>query len=65
MKAYANEPVIVFDITYLTGLTGSSLAGILNATVSSFPLFVVEENVLERGYLTWAGNSECLSCTRL
>jgi hypothetical protein len=57
---YPDTPgVVSFDITFDFNLfsykhSESSWTGV----ISSFPSFVVEQGNVERGWMTWSGNSE-------
>lgn len=58
---YQDVSVVVFDVVYLTGLTNASDPSNGEGTLSTFPSFYVENNAVEKGWMTWSGNSE--SCT--
>ena len=53
--AYTDSRVVTFDVEYVTGLTNNEDKV---DVVSSFPSFVYEEGELERGWMTWSGNSK-------
>ncbi len=55
---YRDMPVISFDILYLSGLSSDPSNETEVKVVSSFPSFVYEERELERGWMTWSGNSK-------
>lgn len=55
---YKDVSVVVFDIIYTTGLTNASDPGNGEGTLSSFPSLAVEEGEVERGWMTWSGNSQ-------
>lgn len=59
VNVYRDVPVVVFDLVYITGLTNASdpLAK-EEGTLSSFPSFYVEDGEVEKGWMTWSGNSE-------
>ena len=58
MSTYEVHPVVTFDIVYIKGLTKAADPDNDKGTLSTFPSFVVEEGKLERGWMTWSGNSE-------
>ena len=60
---YLDVSAVVFDVVYLTGLTNAADPSNRNGTLSSFPSFYVEDNVVhKKGWMTWSGNSK--SCTQ-
>ena len=55
---YEDVPVVSFDVEYVSGLSSGVSVGDKNSTLSSFPSFVVERGSVERGWMTWSGNSK-------
>ena len=58
---YLEEPVVVFEVVYVTGLTNASDPKTSsNGILSTFPSFYVEQGPegTEKGWMTWSGNSE-------
>ena len=55
---YQEMSAVAFDIVYLTGLSNASDPEKGDGVLSSFPSFVVEEGTVERGWMTWSGNSK-------
>lgn len=58
IRVYDEIPAAVFTITYLTGATNTSIPSVNDRSISSFPSFVLEDGEVDRGYLSWSGNSE-------
>jgi len=59
ISVYDKIPVVVFDIVYIDGLTKAADPASGEGTLSTFPSFVVEaEKSMDRGWMTWSGNSE-------
>ena len=57
VSTYNDEPVTVYDVVYLSGLSNASDPDGKGA-LSTFPSFYVEEGTEERGWMTWSGNSK-------
>ncbi len=56
---YENIPdLFAFECVFVNGLKGASIADKLDQTLSTYPSVIIEEAGMERGWLTWAGNSE-------
>ena len=55
VTAYTDKPVVVFSITYLTGLANASIPNEKGQTLSTFPSFILEDTQKKRGYATWVG----------
>ena len=58
VNIYDRVPVVEFGLAFVGRATNTNISNYVNRTLSSFPSFVVEEGEVERGYLTWSGNSE-------
>lgn len=58
INVYENVPTVVFTIVFLDKATNTNISNYVNRTLSTFPSFVIEESPVERGYVTWSGNSE-------
>ena len=58
INVYDKLPAAVFALVYLDKATNTNISNYVNRTVSSFPSFVIEDGPVDRGYVTWAGNSE-------
>ena len=50
--------LIAYETVYVSGLSSSAIANTTDQTISTFPSFVIEENNMQRGWLTWSGGSE-------
>ena len=60
ISMYDSIPVVVFDTVYIDGLTEAADPTNDKGTLSTFPSFVVEATkMVDRGWMTWSGNSEC------
>ena len=59
---YDEESAVTFDLTFLDKATNTNISDCVNLTLSRFPSFVIEDGPVERGYVTWSGNSKYL-CT--
>ena len=58
INVYDQVPAAVFSIVFMDKATNTNISTNVNGTISTFPSFVIEEGPVERGYLTWSGNSE-------
>jgi hypothetical protein len=62
VSSYFNLPVVVLDLVFISGLTNAHDPSCMekgNGTLSTFPSFYVEDGEVAKGWMTWAGNSEC------
>ena len=57
IKVYEKIDVIVFGHKFISGAEKTATDS-ADSVISSFPSFLVEDSSLERGYLTFEGNSE-------
>jgi hypothetical protein len=71
ISVYDEFPAVEFTIVFLdkatntnistyvnrTLSTNTNISTYVNRTLSTFPSFVIEEGPVERGYVTWSGNS--------
>ncbi len=58
---YSDIPdLFAFECVFVNGLKGASVADVFNQTLSTYPSLIIEKADMERGWLTWAGNSEPL-----
>lgn len=56
---YDEVPAVVFSLVLLDNATNTNIGhSTYNQTLSTFPSFVIEDGPVERGYVTWSGNSE-------
>ncbi len=60
VSVYDKSPVVVFDVVYLKGLSKSADPDNDKGVLSTFPSFVVEAGKVDRGWMTWSGNSKSL-----
>ena len=58
VDVYRNEPMAMFSIQYMDGLSNASVPDTGDQTLSSFPSFILEETSVKRGSLTWARGSK-------
>ena len=58
ISVYDEVPAVLFDVVFLDKATNTNISDCLNLTLSSFPSFVIENGPVERGYVTWSGNSK-------
>ena len=59
ITVYDEVPAVTFDLTFLDKATNTNISDCANLTLSRFPSFVIEDGPVERGYVTWSGNSKC------
>ncbi len=51
--------LFAFECVFVNGLKGASIADKLDQTLSTYPSLIIDNAAgMERGWLTWAGNSE-------
>ena len=56
---YSDIPdLFAFECVFVNGLKGASIADVQNQTLSTYPSLIIEEAGMDRGWLTWAGNSQ-------
>lgn len=59
IDVYDEVPVVGFSLVLLDDATNTNIGQFTyNQTLSTFPSFVIEDGPVERGYVTWSGNSE-------
>ena len=58
ISVYEKVPAVLFTIGFMGETTNTNIGTNVNGTISTFPSFVIEEGPVERGYVTWSGNSE-------
>ena len=59
ISVYEDMQAVAFTIVFLDKATNTNISNYVNQTLSTFPAFVIEEGSVERGYVTWSGNSKC------
>ena len=60
ITVYDETPAVTFGVTFLDKATNTNISDCVNLTLSRFPSFVIEDGPMERGYVTWSGNSKYL-----
>ena len=55
---YDDLPVVSFDVEYVSGLVNHFYDEGEIGTISTFPSFIVEKGEVDRGWMTWYGNSK-------
>ena len=58
INVYSEVPAVAFDVVFYDKATDTNIKNYVNGTLSTFPSFVIEDGPVERGYLTWSGNSK-------
>ena len=58
INVYQEVPAVWFALVFLDKATNTNIYDYVNLTLSTFPSFVIEDGPVERGYVTWSGNSE-------
>ena len=58
INVYEEVPAVWFALVFLDKATNTNIYDYVNLTLSTFPSFVIEDGPVERGYVTWSGNSE-------
>ena len=59
IDVYDEIPAVLFSLVLLDNATNTNIGhSTYNQTLSTFPSFVIEDSPVERGYVTWSGNSE-------
>ena len=58
VSVYETVPAVLFVLVFKDKATNTNISNNVNGTLSTFPSFVIEEGPVERGYVTWSGNSE-------
>jgi hypothetical protein len=58
VSVYEQVPAVLFVLVFNDKATNTNTSSNVNSTLSTFPSFVIEEGPVERGYVTWSGNSE-------
>ena len=58
VSVYETVPAVLFVLVFEDKATNTNISNNVNGTLSTFPSFVIEEGPVERGYVTWSGNSE-------
>ena len=58
VSLYDEFPAALFSVVFLTKATETNIGTAVNSVLSTFPSFMIEEGPVERGYVTWSGNSE-------
>ena len=56
VSVFEQMPAVLFVLVFNDKATNTSSN--VNSTLSTFPSFVIEEGPVDRGYVTWSGNSE-------
>lgn len=56
---YDEVPAVLFSLVLLDKATNTNIGHLTyNQTLSTFPSFMIEDGPVERGYVTWSGNSK-------
>ena len=58
IAVYDEVSAALFTVVFLDKATNTNISDSVNGTLSTFPSFVIEEGPVERGYVTWSGNSK-------
>lgn len=59
INVYNEVPAVLFSLVLIDKATNTNIGkSTYNQTLSTFPSFVIEDGPVERGYVTWSGNSE-------